>query len=89
MRGNDGVGLSRVALRFGLSNADDSVEACGDRRGGGGADLRVGLSMVGAAFAMTDDDQRSPRVEQHRCGHVASVRALNSSVQRLCADPQT
>ena len=83
--GDDGFRLARIALRLGLSDAEDDAQASGLRSLGFGADSGIALAMHRPAFGMADNDEIGPGIEQDRCGDIAGEGAAGLGVAVLPA----
>jgi len=80
--------IAGEALGLGLADADDRLEAGGERGLGLGADDRVGLALLGAALGMPDDDQPRARFLEHRHRDAAGMGPARLEVAVLCADQE-
>ena len=76
----------RGALVRALADADDGLEAVAERVIGLGANLLVGFALIGAAFAVADDDQPRSRLLEHRRRNVTGMRAVFLRMEVLRAD---
>ena len=79
-------GLAALAHLQALADAQDHVEAGGERGLGLGADFVVGLPLRLPPFAMADDGQRSAGVGKHRRRGAAGVRSFVGKMHVLPAD---
>ena len=78
--------LAAVALGLGLADADHRDQPGTVGGPGLGGDLRIGLSMVGAALGMAEDDMARARIAQHGGADIAGMGAGILRVAILPAD---
>src|SRR5690606_40790120 len=87
LAGDDLFGFAAVALGFGFANTDDDAEADGQRRFGLGLHVGIAFAMIGAAFAMADDDEAGAGVLEHGGRDIPGVSAAFCRVAILRTHP--
>src|SRR5947207_2370147 len=84
--GNDGAGRLRLTLLERLADADDRDESGGQHAVDTPVDGLVGLTEELPPLGVADDDERAPRLAQHRDGDLARVGSLRLPVAVLCGE---
>lgn len=88
LAGHDLFGLAGIALFLGFADADDRGEPVALRRFRLALHIGVGLTVIGAPFAMADDHAACACFLEHRRGEAAGMGAAVFGMAILRADRQ-